>query len=84
MRQIKVKRFGCDYCRKTMSRAIGMKEHEKMCFANPAKRACKSCKHDIKEKCVDGDCYCDVDGPRPYSNGVITCRYDCPLWEAKK
>lgn len=84
MREFTVTRYGCNWCRHTGSRKKAILKHEETCFANPAKRACKSCLHDIKEKGYDGDCYCDADADRPYRDGRIACRSDCPLWESKK
>ena len=84
----KVTLYGCCWkCggRRSANRKL-IEGHEETCFANPARRACKTCKHDYKDRHDSEGCYCDhEDGEdlRPYANGAITCRADCPGWEPK-
>ena len=89
MHLIHTPRWKCDWCGKTASRKKSIERHEATCFTNPAKRACKTCKHDHKEP--DGDsCYCEIDSEqRPWAFNPdgptqITCCSNCPDWEPKK
>ena len=83
-RLITTPRWGCDFkCGRVTRDKKWIEKHEQTCFKNPARRACKTCKHDIKEKGEGGNCYCAVDADRPYADGKITCRCDCPEWEPK-
>lgn len=82
-----LKTWGCDYrCGYTNTKRAKIEKHEKTCFCNPGRRACKTCKHDYKDPHDSEGCYCDHpdgDDLRPYANGLITCRYDCPGWAPK-
>jgi len=83
MHLIHTPRWKCDWCGKTASRKKSIERHEATCFANPAKRACKTCKHDYKTL---EECYCahpDKEDLRSYGHGLITCRDNCPGWEPK-
>lgn len=88
MKLIHAPRWKCDWCGKTASRKRSMANHEITCFANPARRACRTCKHDHKKPDPD-DCYCEIDSThRPHAEypdgpGKITCCADCPDWELK-
>ena len=87
--------YGCCWkCggRRTTKRKL-IEKHEETCFANPARRACKTCKHDIKgsePRCaLDEDVIEQDQLHRPESNCYsetpnITCVCDCPAWEAKR
>jgi len=87
-----LKTWGCDFrCGYVNSKLPKIVKHERTCFENPERRACRTCKHDIKGVHPD-DCYCaidfnreDDDAPlRPSGEGErVTCRADCPSWEAK-
>jgi hypothetical protein len=49
---IKVKeviRYQCDFCNKTYKNKSSARVHEKKCFANPATKSCRTCKHAIKD-----------------------------------
>lgn len=84
MHLIHTPRWKCDWCGKTASRKKSTEKHEATCFANPARRACKTCKHDHKEPDPDG-CWCEKDA-RAYAGiepTTLTCRCDCPEWEPK-
>lgn len=86
MHLIHTPRWKCDWCGKTASRKKSIERHEATCFANPGRRACKTCKFDHKGGDV-GDCYCShptMDDLRDYGDGErITCRDNCPGWEPK-
>jgi len=78
--------YGCCWkCggRRTTKREL-IEKHEQTCFANPARRACKTCKHDHKSPDPE-DCYCAIgDGElREIDGATLTCRADCPGWEPK-
>ena len=87
--------FGCRFkCggRRSQNRKL-IEKHEETCFANPERRACKTCKHDHKGRIdeEDNDCYCELDFGKPegeslreYESTKMTCRANCPAWEAKK
>jgi len=79
--------WGCDFrCGYVNTKRPKIEKHEKTCFANPARRACKTCKHDLKSRDAE-DCFCDhPDGEdlRPNDSGDrLSCRADCPAWEPK-
>jgi len=42
-------RWGCDFCKKTYELKSSALRHEKKCFANPATKSCRTCKHAIKD-----------------------------------
>ena len=81
-----VKAYACIYrCgAKVVLDPKTMAKHEQTCFANPARRACKTCRHDYKRPDPE-DCYCALgDGElREVDGATITCRADCPGWEQK-
>lgn len=88
-----VKAYACIYrCGvKVVLDPKAMAKHELNCFANLARRACKTCRHDHKRPDPE-DCYCEWDIHeqddrllrRVAPNGTaITCRADCPDWEQK-
>ena len=85
----KVTLYGCRWkCGTRRTEKVKLIEaHEKTCFANPERRACKTCKFDHKGSDVE-DCYCShptMDDLRDYGNDErITCRDNCPGWEPKK
>ena len=92
MHLIHTPRWKCDWCGRTTSRKASTKRHEETCFSNPARRACKTCKHDFKGVIDDesNDCYCELDFGKPedeclreYNSAKLTCRADCPAWEPK-
>lgn len=39
----KINAYQCDFCRKYLKTKGAMKNHESYCFANPEKKACRSC-----------------------------------------
>jgi hypothetical protein len=79
-----LKTWGCDFrCGKTAQNRKRIEKHEQTCFSNPARRACKTCKHDCFTKYVDPsewDHYCAIDA-RPGDKNAIS---DCPVWEPAK
>lgn len=40
-----VKRYHCDYCRRTLAKKSDMEKHEKRCPHNPESRSCGTCAH---------------------------------------
>jgi len=68
-----VKRFKCNYCKKTYSRIAGAAHHEYYCIHNPAQRACPTCLHDEREECFVG--------VRP--SGVAMVRH-CEQWDDRE
>ena len=46
---IRIEAYQCEYCDKIYKSINGCKRHEKQCFANHKLRACRSCKHAIKQ-----------------------------------
>lgn len=92
-RKIPKPRWGCDFkCGRVCSDKKWIEKHEQTCFKNPARRACKTCKHDVKGRIDEesNDCYCALDFGKPedetlrrYDSNSITCRVDCPAWEPK-
>jgi len=44
-----VKAYACSYCEKIYKNKSSAASHEKKCFANPARKACRTCKHAIKD-----------------------------------
>ena len=56
-----VKRWKCDFCKKTYCNKGGCKRHEEICYYNPANRACITCGHN---EAVWNTVYC------PYYDGV--------------
>lgn len=45
----KITAYACSYCGKIYKNKSSAASHEKKCFANPARRACRTCKHAIKD-----------------------------------
>ena len=75
--------WGCDFrCGYVNTKRPKIEKHEKTCFHNPARRACKTCKHDECTIYMDGDRepYCAVDA-RPNDVNALA---DCPAWESCK
>lgn len=52
MKEYIVKRYKCDFCRKSGSSKVSIGRHESECFSDPSKQACKTCFYH----------YCDEDG----------------------
>ena len=44
-----IKAFQCEFCGKVYKNMSSAKRHEKKCFANPINKACRACKHAIKD-----------------------------------
>lgn len=44
-----IQAYQCEFCLKIYKSKGGCRNHEKRCFANPVMRACRSCKHAIKD-----------------------------------
>lgn len=86
MRKVLIPKWHCDYCNRCLSRKKSMIRHEDECISNPAKRSCKTCRFDHKERHHE-DCYCehpDGDNLRGFDSHAILCRSACPAWEPKE
>jgi hypothetical protein len=78
----RVSMWACYFrCGRVSTKKDSIEKHEPTCFLNPARRACKTCRH---EKFFDADgmksqrhCMADAD------LGVKGIQWDCGLWEAK-
>lgn len=68
-----VKRFHCNYCKKTYSRIKGAVDHEHICIHNPDLKACPSCIFDD----YDG-CFMCV---KPSDVAMIR---NCPKWHSEE
>jgi len=71
----KVTRWACEFgCgRAAVGERERMERHERTCFSSPARRACKTCKHELRE---DGDWYCEATGGPGEAGGWL----DDPAW----
>lgn len=89
-----IKAYRCSFhCGRIRRRPSGVAIHELTCFKNPARRACKTCKHEQieRDEVYTGHAW----GEPTYSQGApyrvcdkdalgeLTIRSDCPTWEAK-
>jgi len=80
---IEIKAYSCQYkCgwgvkvnRKTIE------NHEKTCFSNPERRACRTCKNWVRTRHQDEDDYCTKYEDERGSYGRP--QHDCEGWEAK-
>ena len=66
--------FKCGY--KVQTKRYRMVAHEKICFRNPERRACQTCKHSL----LDGDVgwWCDLEPDEP----DVVLMWGCFAWEA--
>jgi hypothetical protein len=83
-RPITPPRWGCNFkCGRVSPDKKLVEKHELTCFKNPARRACKTCKHDCISRCHDCDDafdqWCAVDA-RPEG---VNAMADCSAWEPK-
>lgn len=94
----KITAYACDYkCgRKVCMSKKSMIEHEKICFCNPIRKACQTCKFFKKESetiynpyhggnpgSTDYESYfnyCDADEDIDLEKGL---RFNCSKWEGK-
>jgi hypothetical protein len=79
-----VKAWGCIYScgHRVSSSKASIARHERTCFANPERRACRTCRHDHFEPAdVDAPAekWCEVEA-RPEGKEAIS---DCEKWEAR-
>lgn len=65
-----VKRYVCPWCHRGHSRKPSCVAHMQECFANPARRACKTCRN----LCGSGP------GPASCWVGLEPFTVDCPQW----
>ncbi len=84
-----IRAWACEFrCGRIGTKPLSIASHEATCLKNPARRACRTCKHDHKEPDGD-DCFCEIDSVHrpayfdPDGPGKITCAIDCPDWEPK-
>jgi len=87
--------FGCHRRVRTDRKAV--ERHERTCFFNPARRSCRTCRHEIPGFVDDVDPVtgyhyeqareCGVDAlPEPTGDSKDPrdpIRWDCPQWERK-
>ena len=59
-----------------------MERHERTCFCNPARRACKTCRYESKPVGERRDCD-HPDGAMELDE-TLDIRWDCPHWAAKE
>jgi hypothetical protein len=45
--EVVAKRYRCPHCRKSWAHKATAAKHMPLCFADPARRTCKTCKHDV-------------------------------------
>lgn len=79
-RLITTPRWGCDFrCGYVSPKKANIEKHEKTCFRDPAKRACKTCKHDRIRTFTDDapEKWCEA-GARPEGAEAVT---GCEAWE---
>lgn len=82
-----VTRYKCDYCEKIYKHKSSARRHEKQCFANPKRKACRSCKHliSVPDKVYTFNYfYCNskkiaINYPHERPNWA----YDCPYYGEK-
>ena len=63
-----VTRYQCDYCDKIYKHKSSARKHERQCFANPATKACRTCKHCTTQQHIDGFEYLVCDAKKIYLN----------------
>ena len=73
---------GCRY--RTLLDRKAIERHEKHCFINPARKSCRTCRHDHLERDEPetgspGGNWCDLNAVPPSKNMVV----NCALWGAK-
>ncbi|MFA6509975.1 MAG: hypothetical protein WCV62_05920 [Candidatus Peribacteraceae bacterium] len=74
---VRVSMFACEFrCGRVSAKHDPVAKHEPTCFLNPARRACKTCKHE--QFFDDGrNCAAGVD------LGEKDIRFDCEKWEGR-
>lgn len=78
---IKIKAFACEFrCGRIATKPQTLYFHEKTCFKNPERKACKTCKHN----CCDpyesdtgdgGYFYCAIDKLPTGKKMAVECKY---------
>lgn len=82
-----VKAYACIYTcgRRVQTSRKAMEKHEQTCAMNPARRACKICKHKrLGRLPADHPAHIETEpmcalGALPYGHLM---RFDCPSWES--
>ena len=76
----RVKRYYCNFCRKSYATKIGIKNHMHHCWYNPFNRTCKTCKNYVgKQKCTLEK--------QPYwqwYGNATDVNINCEKWEERK
>lgn len=76
---------GCH--RNVLTNLKSMKEHELICFKNPIRKACQTCKNYVRSGGLVGEDqdyegpYCEVRDDVDLSDKL---HFDCPKWENKQ
>lgn len=52
-----VTRYKCDYCEKIYASKYRTRDHEKICFFNPASKSCVTCKNKNIKEILDSEGY---------------------------
>lgn len=83
---IEIRTFACAFrCGRTGTHRARIAKHETRCARNPARRACRTCQHNVT---VDGEYLCALDLAEevPFSTRIPADKimaYDCSCWEMK-
>ena len=83
---VKIAAYACEFrCGRIATKAQSLFEHEKLCFRNPDRRACRTCKHNQRELYerdtgAGGFFYCAID---KLPEGKKTM-FNCNHWERKQ
>ncbi len=77
--------WSCQFkCGKLLLSEDRIVKHEELCLLNPARRACPTCKHDVKG---DPGSYPDDPGEPPHceidARGFKPCIINCSQWKGK-
>jgi hypothetical protein len=82
---VKIEAFACEFrCGRIARKQESLFLHEKTCFKNPDRRACKTCKHNAREPYESdtgaGGCFvCEIDKLPPGKTTAINCEH----WQNK-
>ena len=84
-----ITKYQCDFCKRSYVSKYKAREHEKICFFNPANKSCVTCKNkDIKEILdsegypVDAVSWCEKMNRKIFREGCVI--KDCEGWEEDK
>jgi hypothetical protein len=82
----KVIRYACEWgCRRpALAKKDAMERHEKNCFLNPARRACKTCLYGEDDGISWSICPESGDSVSTCGSGLKMLRYNCDEWEARE